>query len=314
MDGPSTEEAAVAEKRTKSREDKGKGVGGKRSASGAGMTKEGPPTKTFCLTRDDPDHPDRFSFRYVGNQHLSEDKEAAFRLWSSMLLTGAMAHPDPDELTFSEAYKKFARSSLGLQYEEVMKKAAATHQAKVALLNVEVARLGRREIELMEEVSKLQGDLVVATDHEEKELARLRDDRLAKVTRTTAKAQSLLNKVKSYIKEQADVVQPKTDALNQSKGAHETVAVLIGRGVVIAESKLENLAREAKVAEDEVDALEVIELEDADLNMYPDQLSFGRVSPSAQIAPVTDQHGSNSELVNQSDIRDATVEEENAEA
>ncbi|CAL9238638.1 unnamed protein product [Arabidopsis halleri] len=155
---------------------------------------------------------------------------------------------------------------------------------------------------------------VVSLTGEEEELAKLRDDRLAKVTCTTKKAQARLNKLKSYLKEQEDVAQPKMDALNQSKGAHETVAVLIGRGAVIAETDLESLAREAKAAEDEVDALEIIELEDVDLNMSPDQLGLGVVPAPAQIAPVPDQHGSNSELMNQSDVRGVMVEVENAES
>ncbi|KAG7556945.1 hypothetical protein ISN44_As11g029460 [Arabidopsis suecica] len=304
-DGPSTKKAVAAEKRTKSREDKGKGVavGGKRSASDAGLSKEGPPQKTFSLTRDDPDRHDRFSFQY--------------------------ALPDPDELTFSEDYKTFARSSLETnalannliaQYERRLRansvdeenfrnlnlcianakfhyvklkkknadlgkavathqadleKAAVTHQAEVALLKCEIANL--------------KGDLVAVMNHEE---ARLRDDRLTK----------------------ADVVQPKVDAWNQSKGAHETVAILIDRGAVIAETELKNLAKEAQAAEEEVDALDVLELADADLNMSPDQLGFERASPSAQISPVPDQHGSNSELVSQSDVRDVAVEEKDAEA
>lgn len=74
------------------------------------------------------------------------------------------------------------------------------------------------------------------------------------------------------------------------------------------------MAKEAKAAEEEVDALEVIELADADLNMSPDHLGFGRVPPSAQVTPFPNQHGSNSDLVSQSDIRDVTVEEKNAEA
>lgn len=78
-DGPSTKKAAAAEKRTKSKEDKGKDVaiGGKRSASEASLSDEGHPQKTFFLTRDGPDRPDRLSFRYVGSQHLMEDREAS---------------------------------------------------------------------------------------------------------------------------------------------------------------------------------------------------------------------------------------------
>lgn len=97
-DGPSTKKATAAEKRTKSREDKRKGVvvSEKRSASEAGLTNEDPFQKTFCLTRDDPDRPDKFSFQYVGSQHLMEDREAICQLWSSISLPGAGTFPNPD--------------------------------------------------------------------------------------------------------------------------------------------------------------------------------------------------------------------------
>ena len=61
-------------------------------------------------------------------------------------------------------------------------------------------------------------------------------------------------------------------------------------------------------ANDEVNALNVIELGDDDLNMSPDQLGFSR--QSSQIAPVMDEHDSNVELVGQSDIQRVSVEDE----
>lgn len=154
------------------------------------------------------------------------------------------------------------------------------HSAEVASLKDEIVRLGRREAELAEEVTrlgdrevalmgevaKLEVDLDFSRDHEEKELTRLRNDRFAKVSCTTEKAQARLDKVKRYIKEQEQIIQPKMDALNQSKGAQEIVTVLISRGSVVSELELENLANEAKIAEEEVDALNVTELSDADHN------------------------------------------------
>lgn len=218
-------------------------------------------------------------------------------------------------------------------HEELRKKYALleagseTHSAEVASLKDEVARLGRREAELREEiarlgdrevalmgeVAKLEADLAFSRDHEEKELTRLRNDRFAKVSRTTQKAQARLDKVKSYIKEQEHVVQPKMDALYQSKSAQEIVIVLVSRGAVVSEFELENLAKEARIAEEEVDALNVTELSDADLSMSHDQLGFGLTRLSSQVVPVSNQHGSNSELVGQNDIRHVTVEERNPE-
>lgn len=39
------------------------------------------------------------------------DQEATSHLWCNITLPGARAISDPDELIFSEEYKKFARSS-----------------------------------------------------------------------------------------------------------------------------------------------------------------------------------------------------------
>lgn len=81
-DGPSIKKATAAEKRTKSREDKRKGVvvSKKMSTSKAGLTNKDPFQKTFCITRDDPDRFDKFSFQFVGSQHLMEDREAVCQL------------------------------------------------------------------------------------------------------------------------------------------------------------------------------------------------------------------------------------------
>ncbi|CAL9238644.1 unnamed protein product [Arabidopsis halleri] len=281
---------------------------------------------------------------------LMRNQEAACQHWRNFTLPGARAFPDPEELVFKEDYQKFARSSLEttalancliarydrklklkladrdafknlsttfnqavLNVEEMKKtiarleREAETHQAEVGSLNDEIARLGSRGSDLEGEVIKLQADLIAAKDHEEKECSRLQNDR-------AAKAQARLDKVKAYMKEQEEVVQPKMDALSQSKGAQEIVAVLISRGAVISETELENLAKETKIADEEVDALEIMELTDTDLNMSPDQLGFRRVRSSTQATPVPNQHGSNSDLVSQSDIRHVTVDELNPEA
>lgn len=77
------------------------------------------------------------------------------------------------------------------------------------------------------------------------------------------------------------------DALNQSKGAQEIVTVLVSRRVVVPEFELESLAKEAKIVEEEVDALNIIELSDADLNMSPDQLGFGFTRVDSEVIPVS---------------------------
>ncbi|CAL9241855.1 unnamed protein product [Arabidopsis halleri] len=286
--------------RTKSREERDKAVetGEKRDASTTGLTDEGPPQKTFRLTRGDSDHPNQFSFLYVGDRYLVMDQEAACQLWQNITLPGARAFPDPEELTNALANDLSTTFTQVVLNVEEMKKTIAhleregeTYQAEVGSLNDEVARLGKRESDLMGKVAKLQADLTAARDHEEKECSRLRNDRAAKVARTTQKAQARLD-----------------------KGAEEIVAVLVRRGAVISEAKLENLANESKAANDEVDALEIMELTDVDLNMSPDQLGFGRVRSSTQITPVLNQHGSNSELVSQSDLRHVTVNEQDPEA
>jgi len=79
------------------------------------------------------------------------------------------------------------------------------------------------------------------------------------------------------------------------------------RGAKIATSELEGLNALTQKVNDEVNALNVIEFGDDDLNMSPDQLGFSR--QSSQVAPVADQHGSNVDLVSRSDIRHVSVEE-----
>ena len=115
--------------------------------------------------------------------------------------------------------------------------------------------------------------------------------------------------MKAYLKEQEDLVGPKVDAENQARGAEEIVGILMQRGAKIAASELSGLKELTKRATDEVNALNVIELGDDDLNMSPDQLGFSR--QTSQVAPVADQHGSNVDLVSGSDIRRVSVEETN---
>ena len=98
------------------------------------------------------------------------------------------------------------------------------------------------------------------------------------------------------------------DAENQAKGAEEVVGILMKRGARIAASELSGLKELTKKANDEVNALNVIELGDDDLNMSPNQLIFSR--QSSQVAPVADPHGSNVDLVGRSDIRCVNVEDE----
>ena len=64
------------------------------------------------------------------------------------------------------------------------------------------------------------------------------------------------------------------DALNQAQGVEEVVGILIGRGAKIAAAELEGLKVLTQKVNDEVNALNVIEFGEGDLNMSPDQLGF----------------------------------------
>lgn len=90
-DAPTVGEVTALEQKAKSREDIGKGIeiGEKRSAPEAGLLDDGPPQKTFCLSRDDPDRPDRFSFQYIGDKYLMRDPEATSHLWCNIAVLGA---------------------------------------------------------------------------------------------------------------------------------------------------------------------------------------------------------------------------------
>ena len=119
-----------------------------------------------------------------------------------------------------------------------LKDAAEIHKAKISSLNDEVTRLNGREADLQKEINDLQVALVAAKEHGERECSRLRNDRAAKVARTTRKAQARLDRVKAYLKEQEDVVRPKVDAQSQAQGAEEVVGILMARGAKIAGSEL----------------------------------------------------------------------------
>jgi len=88
----------------------------KRSTSDAVLTDEAPPPKTFCLSRGESINPDQFSFKYVGDRFLMRDQEAASHLWRNLMLPGANALPNPDDLVLREEYHQFARSSLEVYF------------------------------------------------------------------------------------------------------------------------------------------------------------------------------------------------------
>ncbi|CAL9243352.1 unnamed protein product [Arabidopsis halleri] len=220
------------------------------------------------------------------------DPEATSHLWFNMNLPGAQGIPNPDELLFSEEYKKFARSSFETNALANDLFAWCDRQLKrkygdrdnFELLNSVYGKEKREHEELKKKFNLLseksethsaEADVAFSMDHEEKELDRLRNDRFVKVSRNTQKAQARLDKAKDYIKEQEQVVQPRMDAMNQAKGAQEIIA----------------------------------ELSDTDLNMFPDQLGFGLTRLDSEVVPVSNQHGSNSELVSRSDLRCVIVEE-----
>jgi len=155
-----------------------------------------------------------------------------------------------------------------------LKDADETHKTEINSLNDEVTRLNGREADLLKEIGEVQVALVAAKEHEERECIRLQTDRAAKVSHTTRKAQNRLDKMKAYLTEQEEIVKPKVDALNQAQGVEEVVGILIGRGAKIAAAELEGLKVLTQKVNDEVNALNVIEFGEGDLNMSPDQLGF----------------------------------------
>ncbi|XP_019099690.1 PREDICTED: uncharacterized protein At3g60930, chloroplastic-like [Camelina sativa] len=165
----------------------------------------------------------------------------------------------------------------------------------IAKSELRIGKLNSRALILEEEKSKLQGacnELKIKLDFEVK---RLRRDRLEKVERTAKKAQTRLNKVKAYLVEQ-EKIRPLEDLLNQATRVQETVQYLIEKGVVIPEERIAEIDKNKAKAEETLQAIDVLELNENDLVMSPDQLGYRLLHPGT-MAPDSVYHpyGSNVE-------------------
>ncbi|XP_019090070.1 PREDICTED: uncharacterized protein At3g60930, chloroplastic-like [Camelina sativa] len=165
----------------------------------------------------------------------------------------------------------------------------------IAKSELRIGELNSRALILEEEKSELQGacnELKIKLDFEVK---RLRRDRLEKVERTAKKAQTRLNKVKAYLVEQ-EKIRPLEDLLNQATRVQETVQYLIEKGVVIPEERIAEIDKNKAKAEETLQAIDVLELNENDVVMSPDQLGYRLLHPGT-MAPDSVYHpyGSNVE-------------------
>ncbi|XP_019100980.1 PREDICTED: uncharacterized protein At3g60930, chloroplastic-like [Camelina sativa] len=163
----------------------------------------------------------------------------------------------------------------------------------IANVELRVGELNSRALLLEEEKAELQESCDGLRAQLAFEVKRLRTDRWEKVERTTKKAQSRLDKVKAYLVEQVKV-RPLEDLLNQATGVQEAVRYLIENGAVIPEERIKEINERKAEAEETVKAVDVLELNDDDLAMSPDQLGFG-FPPPERSAPESVEHpfGSN---------------------
>ncbi|XP_019100916.1 PREDICTED: uncharacterized protein At3g60930, chloroplastic-like [Camelina sativa] len=127
----------------------------------------------------------------------------------------------------------------------------------------------------------------------ESEMRRLRLDRQAKVEGTTKKAQHRLDKVKDYLHDQ-EMARPKEDVLNQANGFGEIMDYLLKNGASIPDNLVAEIKKKREVAQTEVEALDLVEFEEGDLDMSPDQLGFGLLqSGDVALDSVPHPYGSN---------------------
>ncbi|XP_019082633.1 PREDICTED: uncharacterized protein At3g60930, chloroplastic-like [Camelina sativa] len=165
----------------------------------------------------------------------------------------------------------------------------------IAKSELRIGELNSRALTLEEEKSELQGacdELKIQLDFEVK---RLRRDHLEKVERTAKKADTRLDKVKAYLVEQ-EKIRPLVNMLNQAIGVQETVQYLIEKGTVIPEERIAEIDKNKAKAEETIKAIDVLELNENDLVMSPDQLGYGLLHPGT-MAPDSVHHpyGSNAE-------------------
>ncbi|XP_019100843.1 PREDICTED: uncharacterized protein At3g60930, chloroplastic-like [Camelina sativa] len=147
----------------------------------------------------------------------------------------------------------------------------ANSELRISELNSRTLTLEEEKVELQESCDGLQVQLNF-------EVKRLRWDRWEKVERTAKKAQTRLDKVKAYLVEQAKV-RPLEDLLNQATGVQEAVQYLIENGAVIPEERIKEIDEKKAEAEDTIKVIDVLELNENDLGMSPDQLGDGFPPP-----------------------------------
>ncbi|XP_019099822.1 PREDICTED: uncharacterized protein At3g60930, chloroplastic-like [Camelina sativa] len=147
----------------------------------------------------------------------------------------------------------------------------ASSELKINELNSQALTLEEEKNELQESCDGLKVQLNF-------EVKRLRRDRWEKVERTTMKAQTRLDKVKAYLLEQ-EKLRPLEDLLNQASGIQETVQYLVENGAIIPPEQIKEIDEKKAEAEETVKAIDVLDLNEKDLNMSPDQLGYGFPPP-----------------------------------
>ncbi|XP_010412817.1 PREDICTED: uncharacterized protein At3g60930, chloroplastic-like [Camelina sativa] len=265
----------------------------------------------FRLAREN-DKTDRFAFEYFGDTPLVTSRDVSGEFFRTLKISSRIL-PSADELEFHQAFLDVAESHLmtaarmntltqlydrrvksdkksGFELEKVkecaeqirvaskakderIKELEALLAEKDGVITESELRIGKldsRALILEREKSELQGacnELNIKLDFEVK---RLRRDCLEKVERTAKKAQTRLNK--------------------------ETVQYLIEKGAVIPEEQIAEIDTNKAKAEETIQAIEVLELNENDLAMSPDQLGYGLLHPRT-LAPDSVYHpyGSNAE-------------------
>ncbi|XP_019097506.1 PREDICTED: uncharacterized protein At3g60930, chloroplastic-like [Camelina sativa] len=216
-----------------------------------------------------------------------EFKQAFVDVAESHLMTAAKMN------TLTQLYDRCAKSSKksGLELEkmnECAEQIRAASDAKdarikelealvaekdgiIANTELRVGELNSRALTLEEEKVEMQDSCDGLKVQLAFEVKRLRTDRWEKVERTAKKAQSRLDKVKAYLVEQVKV-RPLEDLLNQATGVQEAVQYLIENGAVIPEERIKEINEKKAEAKETFKAIDVLELNEDDLAMSPDQL------------------------------------------
>ncbi|XP_019094478.1 PREDICTED: uncharacterized protein At3g60930, chloroplastic-like [Camelina sativa] len=295
----------------------------KRSADEAGLES----ADRFRLERKD-DKTNHFAYNYFGEYPLVSNREASGELFRTLKISNRIGiqelQTDVDSLNAQTAAKmnalvqKYDRQvktskNSGSELEKVkecieqirtasdakdarikeLEALVAEKDGIIANTELRVSELNSRALTLEEEKAELQESCDGLKLQLAFEVKRLRTDRWEKVERTAKKAQTRLDKVRAYLVEQVKV-RPLEDLLNQATGVQEAVQYLVENGAVIPEERIKEIDEKKAEAEKTVTAIDVLELNDNDLNMSPDQLGFG-FPPPEMTAPESVEHpfGSN---------------------